>query len=75
MWKQEISHIKDQSFRKVLLHLLRFKRRNRVPIVGRDESNIEVVGERFSEPLREGRETQASLNDGILGTEAESFNI
>ena len=74
----QTGNISDQRpvcFRKVLLHLLRFKRRNRVPIVGRDESNVEIVGGRFSEPLRVIREAHTSLNDGILGNEAECFNI
>ena len=44
-------------FRKVLLHLLRLKRRNRrVPIVGRDGSNIEAIDERDSHSLSERTE-------------------
>ena len=57
MRKQRIYQIKDQLSRKVLLHLLRVKRRNRrVPIAGRDISNIEATGERDSHSLSERSE-------------------
>ena len=60
--KQRIYQIKDQLSRKVLLHLLRVKRRNRrVPIAGRDISNIEATGERDSHSLSERSERPSQV--------------